>query len=109
MKPTFGLRELQRQKIFELLEILEDDLIFENISVKEARNWKYENEELAEDKLIRYEYNFLAKRFILKCNPTATHHSLQSFFLQTVYGFLAENVGSSNSHKLATVGCRTCM
>ncbi|KAG0129473.1 hypothetical protein HOY82DRAFT_540723 [Tuber indicum] len=80
MKPAISLQELQQLRILELLQILEDDLCLEHVLLKDFQNWTLENPELADNEHIRYEHNFLTERLIIKCMPTVTHDSLQSYY-----------------------------
>jgi len=107
--PAITLRELRQPKILDLLETSEDDLSLEKVSVGEFRKWTLDNPELADNKLIRYEYNFLTERLIVKCMSTATHDSLQTFFNQTFSAFLVGKLGLLGANQLFTVSSGTCM
>ena len=110
MKPnTITLQELRQPKILELLETSERDLCLEHISAGDFQNWLFENPELADNKLIRYEYNSVTGRLIVKCMSTAIHDTLQRFFNQTFTTFLVEKLGLSGASKLFAVASGTCM
>ena len=109
MKPnTITLQELRQAKILELLETSERDLCLEHISTKDFQNWLFENPELA-DKFIRYEYNSVTERLIVKCMSTAIHDTLQLFFNQTFSAFLVGKLGLFGANKLFSLASGTCM
>ncbi|RPA92253.1 hypothetical protein L873DRAFT_1794341 [Choiromyces venosus 120613-1] len=107
VKPIFQIKTLQRQQILDLRENCEGDLCFPDVSEHDLHNWKLQNPDLLEAKDIRFEYNFLTERFIIKCMPTATHDSLQAFFMQNVFGALAEKVGFSQAMGLVNINSGT--
>ena len=112
MKPTtITLQELSQAKILELLETSERDLCLEHISTTDFQNWLFENPELDDDddNFIRYEYNSVTERLIVKCMPTAIHSTLQRFFNQTFTTFLVGKLGLSGASKLFAVASGTCM
>ena len=108
MEPTITIRDLKLKNITALQEMSEGDVHFPNTSVKELQNWITENPELVEHNEIRYEYNFLSERLIIKCMATSTHDSLGRFFTQTVFGSMVEKVGLLKAHVLVEVGSTTC-
>ncbi|KAG0132934.1 hypothetical protein HOY82DRAFT_538486 [Tuber indicum] len=73
----------------------------------DLHNWKLENSDLLEAKGIQFEYNFLSKRFVIKCMPMATHDFLQEFFIKNVFGVLVERVGFSQANCLVNIGSST--
>ena len=110
MKPnTITLQELRQAKILELLESSERDLCLEHISTGDFENWLFDNPELADDKLIRYEYNSVTERLIVKCMSTAVHDTLQTFFNQTFSAFVVGKLGLSGANEIFWVSSGTCM
>jgi len=109
MKPVFTLPELRQPRILELLQIADDDLCLEHVSIKDFHNWTLENPELEDNNKIHYEYNSLSERFIIKCMATPTHDSLHYFFNQTFSSFLVGKIGSLKASQLFSVGTGTCM
>jgi len=80
----------------------EGDMHFQKVSGEDFRSWIIENPELVEHNEIRYEYNFLSERLIIKYMATPTHETLQDSFRDTVFGSLVEKVGRTKPRQLVT-------
>ena len=103
------IRDIGPKKLAELQVDHEGDLQLGSITSSELQNWTCQNPEVADSDNIRYEYNYLTERFIVKCMPTPTHDSLQLYFTDQVLGSLNERFGRTQTRKMVRVGSGTSM
>jgi len=73
------------------------------------QHWTFQNPEVANSDNIRYEYNYLTERFIVKCMPTPTHDSLQLYFTEHVLVSLSAQFGAPQMRTMVRVGSGTSM
>lgn len=66
------------------MDLMEAPLILQNVTPDDIGNWRSRFPDLIEDDNVRYEYNSLAERMIVKCMPWPIHDSLQIFMCQRI-------------------------
>ena len=106
--PSF-LRDLDANKILTLQENHEGTLFMGNISSHDIGIWTSRYPEVLEADDVKYEYNFLNDRFIIKCATTPTHDALQIYFEQEVLHSMAERFGRAEVRKMIVVTSGTSM
>lgn len=78
-------------------------LIFRRIAPAQVNAWLRRCPEVVENPDIRYEYDSLTQRFMIKCSPCAVHESFSIFFKTVVILGMASKLGSSTVKKILQV------
>jgi len=101
------IRGINPKKLAELQGDHEGNIQLGSITGRALQHWSCENPEVAESDDIRYEYNYLTEKFIIRCMPTPTHDSLQLYFNEHVLSSLNQRFGRPQTRNMVRVGSGT--
>lgn len=85
------------------MNLMEAPLVLHNVTLSAFDAWRSRHLDLIEDDNVRYEYNSLAERMIVKCMPWPIHDSLQIFMCQRIM----KEVSSSRADRKLRFGSGT--